>query len=458
MKPIFLIPTLFISYSIAIAGFGLGFNFNAPLSFDTAPEEHYSCAGLLGEQPSCTGTAQLTLLSPPEDIIEFFGQGDAGSYVRGAQALMVEGATIRSWIESKLYGTWPPGAFFVNWLALSLGVPVLLFNWILTAVTWALTFSLAGYLLVHHFGHRLWGAVPASAFGLTLFRENFFHNGIVLTEPISSGLFMMGLLLLFLPIKHKNGRFAMWVLAGVLAALAAYMRAQTYLVGIAICMSFIVFALWSAVNQRKRPRGFGQHIGFVLAFIFTLAPYLHLNGGKLLRIDYMYALPFTSKEYPENGARNWLSLGGIRAACIADEERCAEIRLRIEDGTMGPSKLKKEIVWSFVNNPIMFFRYKADIMIKYFFAQNTAAAMEPNSTVIWENLLYLLTFVASLLYALSRRTFDGAIAAVLMIFIMAGIVAGPFALHFEVRYLFLAKVFMLFAPLLTLGRGQLARR
>lgn len=458
VKPFFLIPTLFLTYFIAIAGFGIGFNFNAPLSFDTVPEMHLSCAGLLGEQPSCTSTAHLTLLSPPEDITEFFGQGDAGSYVRGAQALMVEGATFRSWTESKAYGTWPPGAFIVNWAALSLGVPVFLFNWILTALTWALTLSLAGYLLVHHFGYRIWSAAPALVFCLTLFRENFFYSGIALTEPISSGLFMTGLLLLVSPIKRKNGRFAIWILAGILVALAAYMRAQAYLVGVAICMSFIILALLCLVNQRQRLRGFGPHIGFVLAFILTLAPYLHLNGGKLLRVDYMYELPFTSNEYPKNGARNWLSLGGIRAACIADEERCAEIRLLIEDGTIGPSKLKKEIVLSFVKNPITFIRYKADTMIKYFFAQNTAAAMVPNSTVIWENLLYLLTFVASLLYALSRRTFDGVSAAVLMIFAMAGIVAGPFALHFEVRYLFLAKILMLFAPLLTLGRGQLVRK
>ena len=245
-------------------------------------------------------------------------------------------------------------------------MPVFLFNWILTALTWTLTLSLAGYLLVYHFGYRIWSAAPALVFGLTLFRENFFYSGIGLTEPISSGLFIMGLLLLVSPIKHKNGRFAIWFLAGILVGFAAYMRAQAYLVGIAICMSFIVLALLFTVNQRKRPRGFGPHIGFVLAFIFTLAPYLHFNGGKLLRVDYMFELPFTLNEYPKNGARNWLSLGGIRAACIADKERCAEIRLLIEDGTIGPSKLKKEIVWSFVKNPIIFIRYKADIMIKYF--------------------------------------------------------------------------------------------
>ena len=41
---------------------------------------------------------------------------------------MVEGATFRSWTESKAYGTWAPGHLIVNWAALSLGVPVFLFK------------------------------------------------------------------------------------------------------------------------------------------------------------------------------------------------------------------------------------------------------------------------------------------------------------------------------------------
>lgn len=455
MKSIATASFLFVVYLLAIAFFAVGFDPDAGLMISNGSPDAAACNRQNDSAPSpCWSDKPLSLKSKSEEYLAFFGGSDPGSYVRGAIDLVSEGQTLREWIHLG-YGTWPPGFFFVNAAAIKLDLPVGQVQWVFSAVLWSLVFSLVAKRLLGATKNLVALLVPIGIVMLPLFSNNFLRYGIVFSESGGTALLCLGLVLLTWPVASLGRQIALWIIAGIVVALGVYVRAQVYYVFLFMIAGFVLLAVVAVLTRRLRVTQWAPHVAFFLAVQMTLMPYVDLNMGKLYRIDFVFAYPFTLQDYPDAGPANWISRGGMRSACIVDEERCLEIRERIETGQISAEGLKGEIVGAFIRHPVEFVSYKAPIMLSYYFADNSYPATTVFRVAYWENLFYLFVFIATISYLLYRRDVVSAGMAGVLVLMLCAVIAPPFAMHFEVRYLYLAKVLMLASPLLAMARHQI---
>ncbi|MEM6387088.1 MAG: hypothetical protein AAF718_12720 [Pseudomonadota bacterium] len=443
---------LCVAFYLLVAAFvGLGFDFDATLSISKQEASASVCAEPV--VPLQCRDLPLTMQSPPEDYLVFFGPSDAGSYVRGAIDLVETDAPLKVWSRSG-YGTWPPGMFFLNGSALVLNVPIGVMQWLFAASLWSIALSLAGLSIARRFDNRLWMLAPLPVLFLPLFATNFLHYGIVMSESSSSALFMIGLLLLAFPVPFGRAKYWVWFLSGIVFAAAVMMRAQVLYIALFAMLGFVTLTLVALVSRRFVSSWRRPAVGFFVGFFCGMLPWMEANG-RLYSVDYAYSLPFIVAEYPNAGERNWLALGGIRSACIVDEQRCEEIRTSFEAGGVSYHEMRSEILTSFFTHPGDFISHKLPILVTYFMADNAYPAATVYKSMSMENVIYLAIFTLSLIYLASKRDVNSFGVAVLLLLLLFSIVGPPFAIHYEVRYLYLAKVLMLTSPLLVLGRKDL---
>ncbi|MHA7852721.1 hypothetical protein [Roseovarius sp.] len=455
MKSLIIVPILFALYLFMAGVVSIGLNPDAELAISDASPNAEACRGENGSVPvPCWSNKPLSLGSTSDQYLAFFGGSDPGSYVKGAIDLARDGQTLREWIFLG-YGTWPPGFFFVNAAAIKLDVPVGQVQWMFSAVSWALVFALVGYRLLSVTKNPLVLLVPVAIVMTPIFSDNFFRYGIVFSEAGGTALLCLGLVLITWPVESIGRKVALWCLAGFLVALGIYVRAQVYYVFLFMMAGFVLLALIAVATRRFRLADWAPHAAFFLAVQMTLMPYINLNLGKLYRIDFVFAYPFTLQEYPDAGAANWIAMGGMRSACVVDEPRCLAIRERVEAGQISVADLKSEIVGAFIRNPVAFVSHKAPIMFSYYFADNSYPATTVYRSAYWENLLYLGLFLVTIAYLLYRRDTVSLGMAGILVLMLCAVIAPPFAMHFEVRYLYLAKVLMLASPLLAMARHQI---
>lgn len=455
MKSFIIVPILFALYLLLVAVVSIGLDPDAELAISDASPNAEACRGENGIVPvPCWSNKPLSLGSTSDQYLAFFGDSDPGSYVKGAIDLAREGQTLREWIFLG-YGTWPPGFFFVNAAAIKSDIPVGQVQWMFSAVSWALVFALVGYRLLRVTRNPLVLLGPVAIVMLPIFSDNFLRYGIVFSESGGTALLCLGLVVMTWPVDGLGRKIALWCLAGVLVALGTYVRAQVYYVFLFMMAGFLLLALIALATRRFRLADWAPHSAFFLAVQLTLMPYIDLNLGKLYRIDFVFAYPFTLQEYPDAGAANWISKGGMRSACVVDEARCVDIRERIEAGQISADGLKKEIVGAFIRNPVAFVSHKGPVLFSYYFADNSYPATTVYRTGYWDNLLYLGLFFMTIAYLLYRRDAVSVGMAGILVLMLCAVIGPPFAMHFEVRYLYLAKVLMLASPLLAMARHQI---
>lgn len=437
-------------YLVLAAAVGLGFDFNASLSIASEKAVAAIC-----EKPSVPLQCReqpLTMQSAPQDYIGYFGASDAGSYVQGAVDLVETDKPLRVWSRNG-YATWPPGMFFLNGFAIFFDLPLGVVQWVFAAFLWAVASSLAGLSLVRRFGSVAWMLAPLPVLFLPLFSTNFLRYGIVMSESSSSALFVIGLLLLAFPIKFGRAKYWLWVVSGIAFAAAVMMRAQVLYITLFALLGFAALGILAWLLAR-RVRGWRRPaVGFFLGFFVGMFPWMHTNG-QLYNVDYAYSLPFIVDAYPNAGVRNWLALGGIRSACVVDEQRCAEIRSSFEAGNLSYADMRSEILASFFSHPVAFISHKLPIFLHYFMADNSYPTGWVYDAMSLENFVYIAIFALSLMYLVKQRDLHSIGVGLLLLLLLFSIVGPPFAIHYEVRYLYLAKVLMLVSPLLVLGRRE----
>jgi hypothetical protein len=231
------------------------------------------------------------------------------------------------------------------------------------------------------------------------------------------------------------------LIAGLCFAAASFFRGQMFpvAIGVSIILSIVqLVQLWPLKIKKFRltnPMIVGT-ITFLLAFYLPIGSYMALNRGALLHASYVWELPFLIQEKPTT----FLVTGGMRAACLADPIRCEYLHNQTKPGIILPNA-KIEIIKSFLFHPINFSVFKLPIAWQ-FWMEGTLAS-ESARIFVYQNVLIFILGLGCLLLMLIRKTW---LFFWLTLASVALILGPPFLLHFEARYFYLTKVFILFLP------------
>ncbi len=407
---------------------------------------------------NCNPTLRITPKSTINDYLLFFGAGDPGSYARGGLLLagMEWGGaypTVQLPMIARLklmnligFGVWPPGMFFLNALPsmVSADIPLGLYQVIVASTLWAIAFALIASLLILR--ARLWLALilPVFLMSFPLFHDYLMRSGVMYSETYGAAFMTIGFSLLALFYYRKPANSLMLV-AGMCFAVASFFRSQMFpvAVGVSIILAMLyVIRVWSSSADKSETnhRLKIATLTFLLAFYVPIGSYMAINKGALFHAEYAWAVPFSTPAYPDAGDANFLALGGIRAACVVDIRKCEALHKQVVAGTRFPHA-KIEVLKSFLLHPVDFSLYKLPIAWR-FWMENSG----PSESVIvyrYDSILMLAILLFSLIFMMIRKIwlfFCLTLASVALVF------GPPFLIHFEVRYFYVIKAFILFLP------------
>lgn len=411
----------------------------------------------------CSPSLYLFAHSTAKEYISFWGGADSGSYVRGGLLLAVGESRDSSGVVTNItnpsvigrlnvmneigYGMWPPGMFFLNAIPLSISteIPLGLYQVIVVTVLWAAAFALVASILALRI--RLWLAIISPLFitVFPLFHDYLIRYGVMYSETYGAALMSIGFTFLVIAFYRKPSNTLMFA-SGVIFALASFIRSQM----LPVSMGVSIILILSYLMQKRGLNSGNAHVSnplklvtiitFLIGFYLPIGSYMIFNKGALFHADYMWEYPFKIPEFPNAGVANFVALGGIRAACDADLEKCKKLHEKIKDDGSLPSA-KAEVLKTFIYHPIRFGMYKLPIAWKYWMED---IELSGHDDYRYYNVFILFLFLACLSYMVIRKLW---FIFWITISTLALFFGPPFLLHFEARYYYLTKVFILFLPI-----------
>lgn len=447
------------------------------------------------------GSAGIKVLSSIAELKAIFGGCDAGSYIIGAEDILAHGF----WGSYWYYNLWAPGFFWLQAIGMALfgaSLKIGLYLCVLNALCWSATFWLIYYVCKQNCSQWLAALLPCLMFAFPFFRDYFLTGeGVFMTEPMSASLYTVGALLLLLSVTAANR----WVLlaagAGFALAVCVYLRAAMELV---VNVSTLTFALWAcgagiknllwrrkgklkpslvrknvfviqlkiwAIGARLKwflrkpkqqlfeskvkplPSIWKSVLLCLVVFHCLTFPWrlhnLHYRGDmQWIRIDYYWKNLFMRNEdfLPSN---QWYVTGGAPVACYCNLKLCDAIRaVRQKQGDDAYSAKEYQVaaVKLFLRHPIKWIAYKLEHLPPYWFSQPTVTVpykFDPS------NLIIVFLSVAGLLLSIKTlKSSSGKLLIWLFVsFCLAQCLSCAF-LHFEVRYFYGIKTFMIIFAML----------
>lgn len=411
----------------------------------------------------CSPSLYLIAHSTAKEYMSFWGGGDPGSYVRGGLLLAVGESRDSNGVVTNIanssvigrlkvmnqigYGMWPPGMFFLNAIPLSVSteIPLGLYQVIISSALWAVAFALIASILALRM--RLWLAVTPPLFIaiFPLFHEYLIRYGVMYSETYGAALMVIGLTLLIMAYYRKSSNTLM-LATGVIFALASFIRSQ--MLPVSIGVSFILIFSYFLQNKKLNSGNFHASnslklvtiITFLIGFYLPIGSYMIYNKGALFHADYMWEYPFRIPAYPNAGVANFVALGGIRAACEADLEKCEKFHEKMKiDGNLHGAKA--EVLKAFIYHPIRFSMYKLPIAWKYWMEDVESSG---HDNYRYDNVFIFFLFLVCLSYMAMRKLWFVLWITLSTVALFFG---PPFLLHFEARYYYLTKIYILFLPI-----------
>jgi hypothetical protein len=419
------------------------------------------CAAISTEKSAiknCDPVLRITARSTANDYLQVLGGSDPASYARGG--LLLAGKewggpsyTIDLSMFERLkqmcligFGMWPPGMFVLNAVPIMVSVdaPLGLYQIVTSSALWSVALALIASLLMLHI--RLWLAVilPTLLLFFPLLHDYFIRYGVMYSETYCAAFMVIGFSLLAVYYSRKTSNGLMFV-AGICFAIASFFRGQMLpvAVGVSVVLLWIYLKrMWHLKPKNRKeiiiqPLTLGTLL-FFIGFYSPIGMYMKFNRGALFHASYVWELPFSTSAFPDAGVANFLALGGMRAACEADMTRCEALRKVIKPGATLP-KAKVEVLKSFIYHPLNFSRYKLPIAWKFW---NDGSGPGP-IIYKWDNIFMFVLLISCLGFMVMRKLW---LFLGLTIATMALLFGPPFLLHFEVRYFYLTKAFILFLP------------
>lgn len=414
---------------------------------------HAQCEGAVD---NCKYVSNLKASSTAKDYLQFFSYGgDPGSYVRGGMILAgkpigdLKNLSSLSILERlKLIniiglGMWPPGMFMMNSIPLKISsaIPIGLYQILLASILWSLVFSFFSSLLSKR--NILFTLLPLVLLFFPIFNKYLLRYGVMYSETYGIAFLIFGFSLLISAFSDVIIKKRTMIFAGFCFAIASLFRSQVFLVTVGLCAIFLFYSL-IYFKQRNDIKILHCTLLFVLSFAVPLGTYMKINKGALFRVPLAWQLPFTVEQFPNAGARNFLAHGGIRAACEVDLEKCDAIRKKVENENYFRNA-QKEVIKAFVFHPIKFSMYKLPIAYKYWIGDSTYTGIDTPEGYTWNNFFILILFIACLLYMTMNKLW---LLLAFSVSTLTAVLGPPFLIHFEARYFYILKTFILFLPFL----------
>ena len=389
------------------------------------------------------------------DVIRVFGDMDKASYSKGALSIFENG-----WFgQDKMWmiNLWPPGFFVIQAAILFIvGVEtnVVVGLKIVTCLVWSLAFFSMSAILYSSFRKKFVFLVPLIFLFFPLFHI-FFKREVLHTEPISIGLLCCGFG--FSVMALDSGQRVNSSIAGLMFALAAYIRNSMEFFMLVFCVIAIIYTLLicivklfsKSVNCNTGLIPAKLHAVFIVIAVFMLVtiPYRIYRYQTVNSISWTSVLTFAAQWIPskhyEGGPGQFLINGQCNTACLLDPDLCERIYLNEiqhaypysgnNDYTV--SDFRRLALFTFLSNPIKWVLVKAQILPKFWF-----------SSGYFENLVYAIFLLCAIIYSLYGLATckHEAVSLLILSFIFANIATLIF-FHVETRYFYPPK--MLFAYL-----------
>jgi hypothetical protein len=418
--------------------------------------------------------------STADDVISIFKGIDPASVTKLAKVV-----ASAAWNDNQTdtgFTLVPPGlpwleAFFLK--VNGFGCPIVLFLIFSTCALWSLVL-----LNLHKLAKRRMGRIASYLAPLLLCLSGVFQGyilkaGMVMSEPLSLALLSLSILLMVRSVVDR--RLSMGVLSGCMLALAAYVRAQTeiiavaltVIVGIAISLQLVVFFFSARRAPSPGPEPLRQKLvklvdkNFVATSVlicvatfncltvpFRLWKLNHpgIHSASWLQADYIWRYYWKNDPVflASRWGNCWAKMGGTVPAMV-DPELATRISETVKlhgEGALPNSFYKWRTITTFLRHPIQWIVLKARVWPDFWFEPNFCRLLSNRPLVLctFEDVLYLaLVFFAAARFVVTpciRRTVFGDDGA--YFFFYSSLLAVEATLfifsHFEERYCYTIKL------------------
>ena len=398
----------------------------------------------------CPHLGGITLYSTPAEIIECFGPMDIASYVRGAFALQEHGLKSFGILG---FATWPPGFSFLELALIQLDfVPLPLALFFVNSTLWAIVFFQLYALLTYFTEARITYAVVLPLLLLLVpFVSGFYlWTGILMSEPISTALFMIAVLDLWRLILSKvKIRFGRAAILGLLFALAAYLRAQFDLIIHAMAATaffvltgyYFYFMKTGEMSQRKSLVSLAKSLVVILlAFQVFIIPYktymvLHGHGIAMADVSYIFERLWRDENWHARNGAAFFSAGGGHSMCAISPLKCQVFEARRKRGeTISLQEYRSAAFETALTQPIALLNYKWSYLWKNWKLNDVGESS------MFNTILFFLILTTALI-RIAQRGVHGLLESLFFLAICGGATIFSFIVHFEPRYLLLVKLF-----------------
>ncbi len=413
------------------------------------------------------GEQKLLASSTAQEIIDFHGDGDMGSYAKGGR--FFKNNNIDAIKECWFINCWAPGMFVLYAVLLKLGetTPAVFFIVMMSVVLWASIFNKINNLLNQTFEINSFISfiVPLMLLLISFFREMILGNFVLLSESFSMGVFVLAVLFLVNNLyNNKKTDLILSVLFFILAAYIKasfdfYMRIFTLIWIVSWTLTMILQLLKNknklgTINKNSFSTIFSLHkkIIFILIcfFVFTL-PWRIFHTPSWINISYMYSYIWKSDE--QLNGPNFVTEGGVNAsACHIDPETCKIFREKFNQGSESDGIFTKNLIKKtrslIIAHPFAWLYYKLPFLSKYWFQEGNSHATVQTVAL---NIMFTINLLVIFALALkNRKSLDLFLVLVVLSLGLSSILPS-LVLHFEARYLYPLKLFSCIALIISVA-------
>lgn len=420
---------------------------------------------------------KLTPLATIDEIASKFDGADAATYARGGREIVAHGG----WFEDTRPYTrlWAPGIYYVHALALVLvgeSGPAVLAMLVLTCLAWAAVMSLLFVFCRIALPVAVSIVVPLAFPAFPFFRDYFLRDGVISSEPLSTAAWLGALLLLLIGVHRRKPAYAIG--AGIVLALAAYLRAQVEIIALTLTVIVVLDAgLVILCGRRACGESFGgafralwsRHqwralVVALLAFHVCTLPYRYYKNSEdgtamFVMTEYYYKyLWMTPEEYP--AVAGFILQGGGPIACNIDRAMCEHLRAirgnAGEDAISG-KQYRRLAALTFWSRPGRWIKTRLKALPRYWFSMPALATPRGRDDFSGYGLAALALLGAAGALALARSPL-GFVSLLWFGALLLGHAAIFVFLHFETRYLYLPQTGALAAAIVSVVIWLVARK
>lgn len=309
----------------------------------------------------------------------------------------------------------------------------------------------------------------------------FLRQSLILSEGLSSAIFILALTLLY--DLDKNPTFKKSLLVAIFLIWSALTRATVDLFISLLLISYVMIFCTELIFQKKRPNKellstyffplnrkglFTVLVIYTLALLpYRLAAHNAWGGFNLVNPKTNWAHSWMPDTYLNSVNAGWIISGGGNIPCQLNSDVCNQIYLEESKSKFPYASDRfdyyRNITFQTIyQHPWLWVSRKIKVFIKYWFASPPDIAAPSSHENINLISISLLSFcflwvvksirIASLKDFFLRRNFNFIYEGIIPLSMIAAFIIPQFLIHFEVRYFYPAKIYILFLTISLIVR------